>query len=401
MDDDLDPFAPGAMSFTPAHKLTGETFFMRMPDQSNLQDYLRVRDMVRAIEGAGGHVVSMPMAHDNGRSVYTRDLGITLTIGGKNYFFHPKPTSEKPKMQSELHEIFHNGPMAEAFNRGALIPVEIDGDMEGGNLVYNPKRRELYVGVNNYYTSADRTKDIAEEILAAEKDMPVKPDRPLLRALSETERDAYLECASGMVDLDTTASRLQCIADRKPHIQAIKGLQEALDKLTKAAGEPPIKVKPLFMQNAVSQFKGGKNAVSYYHLDGALGVLPSGQMLVYEEAFHPNSLKSLMRGPDGRTLPKNQLYALDAYAANHGAANFITVGNTVITTYANEGIRKFLGEQGYQVTSSTDVTNGSFKGEHDWLLGMLAGIRCATQKITPDMGFPEPAIAKGRSAAGG
>lgn len=358
MDDDLDPFAPGAMSFTPAHKLTGETFFMRPPNGMDRKRPVAT-SLIHAIQNAGGTVVTMPISPTNGRSFYTRDLGITLSIAGKNYFFHPEPDDRTPKLAAELREVQHSGPLQQASLQGNLTMVPIDGSFEGGNLVYDPAKRLLFVGLSHHHF------------------------------LKSPELASYLEMGAD------ASERMQADMQKNiaPQVRGLALLKQKIQEIEAQNGVPRdqrIQVVPLFIPDEKAHASDGE---CFYHLDGALGILPNGKAMACPAAFtapHPATGDEVPNASFRklRRIYGDALFEVTQEEAKKGATNFITVGSTVIPTFANQRLREFFEGCGFTVSASTDQKiPGS---SDDWLFNSMAGVRCATQKLTADMQFPPP-----------
>ena len=86
---------------------------------------------------------------------------------------------------------------------------------------------------------------------------------------------------------------------------------------------------------------------SYYHLDTALCVLPSGAVIYYPGAFTPEALEALHA-----RIPPEQRIALDPEDARRFAANAVCVGRTVVLSSCSEALRRALNAHGYAVVET-------------------------------------------------
>jgi N-dimethylarginine dimethylaminohydrolase len=364
-DDDLDPFAPGAMSFTPASKLTGEVFYMAPCDNPiHKRGWEKLHDTIRNL-GGDVKVLDTPiMGNQQRNSHFTRDIGITLPTSKGNYFLYSDPDSEGigPDLANEISIA-----MRHPTHFLGMHKRKIDGLVEGGNAVYDAHRHILFVGVNNYkFGHAMENMQHMVELPKEEQIAAYRQER--LRYKAPETKGFY--------------SLLEQVADINSNLPKSEQIQ----------------VVPLHIpdEKAFPPSAGGKN---FYHLDNLLGILPSGQALVCESAFAKPSLMRLQK-----ILGRGNMVSVSEDAASHGVTNFITVGKTVITPYsqstagrAQPDFKAQFAQWGYDVVDPEAAGLAS----HAWRFAAGGFVRCATQKITPDMGFPEPAIAKGRSAAGG
>lgn len=217
----------------------------------------------------------------------------------------------------------------------------IYGTMEGGNVVIDPKRHKIFVGTSIRVCLRDKG-----------------PNPP-----TDADKERYLGFEQRAIN------ELQALL-KTPEMQL--------------EGGGHYEVVPLRISDATCS--------RFYHLDGCLNVLPTGQVVVYPGAF----TKTAMLALEG-AVGKGSIMAIAEEDAVKGATNFITVGDAIITPHASARLGKDFQQLGYKVVQPTDMglTEGS------WMFNAGAAVRCATLKVTPDRGYPaERALGKGREQGG-
>ncbi|MFM9890034.1 MAG: hypothetical protein ACKVOE_05230 [Rickettsiales bacterium] len=324
---------------------TGERFLMREPEFPRRRDSRcqweaeqkyhslrrRLYRLKDAIELAGGEVTMLP-SRDGVRpgAMYVRDpvASIAQADGSMSTWApHVLPVFGDRKhakiAQAELMQ-----------GEKVMLP----GRFEGGNLIPDRSRNLVFWGVNNH--------DYVVQFKA----------RNNHRWRRETPED-----------------HVRRLAMAKPYAQALgaaRAHHQAAD--ADAAVQPP-RVVALYIPN--------EHADSYYHLDGVMNVLPTGQAMLLPGILSKPAMYLL-----DKHIPAGDRIALQGEDLHRNATNFITVGSTVITPYASDKLKKTLGKLGYGVIDPSAM--GLEIG--DWDFSFRAGPRCVTQKITPDYGFPEP-----------
>ena len=225
------------------------------------------------------------------------------------------------------HEGNHAAKAMAAYYAEKDEPLYLKGTLEGGNVVQDPSRKKIFVGIN----FADYLNHHAE--------------RP-----NEAERQRYQES----FDL------------------AVKGLQEMMERpeYTLPDGSH-YEVIPLRMKDETAQ--------QFYHLDGAFACLPSGQILWCRELFTNEAQLQVER-----QVGRDNLIQVSKEDAAKGALNFITVGKRIITPHVPEKLAETLEGIGYEVV--TPKSSGLKEGQ--WMFQKMGAVRCATMKITPDFGYP-------------
>ena len=340
---------------------TGEHFIMR-PRQMHAYDanverrtsgeyaHLYWQKLRETILACGGEVDTVPPTRFRGlrdrSAMFVRDTGVM--IYHEDTAMMVIPTQHSARMHGESRAL---KPAMEA--RG-IVQMPLPGSMEGGNIVFDAHRNTLYWGVNN-----------REHMRELER----KGDQfhPAWRRSPEKKRIAEHIHKTDMIHSDAKA------------LATASAVLDGHAKVEK--NNAPFQVIPMFVPD--------RHSVEFYHLDGALGILPSGQMVVCREALSHVSQRAIAAsGAD--------IYPVSMEEARLGATNFITVGGHVITPYASPGLKQFFEKQGYAVIDPPSV--GLPRGA--WQFGPMAGVRCATLKTTRDMGFPaapQPDAGRGRA----
>ncbi len=318
---------------------TGEIFVMRAPDMRMTSavygDAFRAYDkekhhfwdvLKQVIERSGGEVLAMPEggrevdAHEERSPMYVRDAAV---VHGERYAANSKDTLD-PLVRHEREEM---EALLDAKPGIALKRHDIEGYVEGGNVVRHPSKKLLFVGIN--HTLAHAITDQQMET------MPRFPREPLLK-----HNQRYFA---------------------RKYLTANEGMAEALDT----------RVIPLFMPVT----SGG----DIYHLDGVFGMLPTGEALVCRELLSRAANLAI-----DKYVGKEKVIAISREDALKGTTNFITVGSRVITPYASNELRARFTALGYQTIMPKDVG----LPDYAWTFGDMASVRCVTLKLTEDKGFP-------------
>lgn len=336
--------------FSQPARATGERFLMREPQRDQLfaDDDRRASSfhahhnwkiLRETILRCGGEVETLPPTQwrvaGQRSAMYVRDTGFFIAAGGKSFCILPQGNS--------LHIRSEADAVAQALRAEGIPSLPMKGAADGGNLVYNPASNVLYWGVNNRHHL---------------RELEAKGDsfHPFWRAEKHKPR----------------AEKLNRIAHMRADAQGLGVASDVLDGRPElAAQEKPFRIQPMFTTDA--------HASEFYHLDGALGVLPSGQMVACTEVLGRAARRTLeASGAD--------IYPVSLEEAREGATNFITVGQHVITPHASPGLKRFFARHGYETIDppAAGLEEGS------WQFGPMAGPRCATLKTTPDLGFPAP-----------
>jgi hypothetical protein len=406
-DDEFDFYAQqqsGAISFAkPGQR--AETFVMNEPHMDpNIAGWRALKD---AITAAGGRVIEGPPQMLSGSgdtkrsSLYTRDTGVFLHVGGKEFFLYSDPNGESTRdvLRGEISEMRKILSQPE-FNGVTKIPLM--ADLEGGNLVYSPKHRTLFVGQTKYDFGLHLAEDYEPLTRHTIEELRTMPEHqkhlPMLELLHKlkvgtplNEQEAqWMQDAEAYYDKPQQAS----LAALKTAIDGIN--QQLLKDGAITRLDEGVKVQPVsipkeqsFPSSRLPETLAGNN---FYHLDNVLNVLPGGQLVVCPSALEKSSLKRVEQAVKG-----SPIYTISEQDAQRGAANFITVGHTVISPYVAEKsmdpkkptMRQWFKEQGYDKV----VTPLDIKGlrENSWRFASGAFVRCATQKLTPDYAFTEHA----------
>jgi hypothetical protein len=406
-DDEFDFYAQqrsGAISFAKPEQRT-ETFVMNEPHTDpNIAGWRALKD---AITAAGGRVIEGPpqMLSGNGdvkrSSLYTRDTGVFLHVGGKEFFLYSDPNgaSTRDVLRGEIGEMRKILGQPE-FNGVTKIPLI--ADLEGGNLVYSPKHRTLFVGQTKHDFGmhlAEEYTPLMQHTIEELRTMPEHRDHlPMLELLHKLNVGAPLneQEAQWMQDAEAYYDKPQqaSLAALKTAVDAIN--QQLLKDGVITRLDEGVKVQPVsipkeqsFPSRGLPETLAGNN---FYHLDNVLNVLPGGQLVVCPSAIEKSSLKRVQD-----TVKGSPTYSISEDDAGRGAANFITVGHTVISPYVAEKsmdpnkptMRQWLNEQGYEkVVTARDIAG---LRDDSWRFASGAFVRCATQKLTPDCAFTEHA----------
>lgn len=317
---------------------TGEVFLMRPCSYKDREErsYMHLHEGWEAlkdtIESCGGEVrlLSPPFNHGSRSPIFVRDLGVfvdDVILGYPGSFDHPL-------LQPEMHTLRH-------FVRDTpgLSFVELGGRLDGGNIVPYIPGGVLFAGVTH--------NDAKHATHAIQRMLGHIPDADL-QLLYRRKQSEHLPS----------------------HLEASHALQSQTGRCV-----VPIHVR--------SEHTG-----QFYHLDGALGVLPSGEAVVCREVLGHAALGLL-----DKYIGRERIIPVSREEALKGAANLITVGAHVIAPYAPLSMREALGNRGYTVLTPKDV--GLAEGA--WMFAPMGGVRCATLKITGDKGFPAPAVVAGRT----
>lgn len=327
------PFGQSSAFFSP---------YSRREEQPILHAWNRLREV---IEDCGGQVTVLPASvkeslwrnvglrpNDLRSSMFVRDPGFMLYPNGQAAFFSANAAA--PALRSEAQAI------RRALHDPAKAPLK--GHVDGGNLVYDAHRNILFWGVSN-----------AEHVTQ--------------KAALTQKYPALLQ--AGKLHAYDVNNRIKLA---RPMGDALKQAGEAFSKepMLEKDGQP-FRIVPIFIPDGVSP--------TFYHLDGVFGMLPSGEAIVCEELLGRAARRALEK-----TIGKEHIFLVSENEARAGATNFITVGNHVITPYASKMLKHYLAERGY------DVIDPPAAGlPHDaWMFGPMGAVRCATLKVTEDMGFP-------------
>jgi len=403
-DDDLDFYSGGGVSFAPVGKRS-EIFIMNTPHTD--PNIVGWRTLKEAIKQAGGEVVEGPPQMLSGSgdlkrsSLYTRDTGVHLSVGDREFFLYADPNNERSRavLRGEIGEVVK---LLQQPQFGKLTKIPVPADVEGGNLVYSPAQRTLFVGQTKHDFGlylAEAYTPLINTSIEQLRTMPEHKDHlPLLELLNKFKQGAPLDAREQQWMRDAEAHY------DKPQAESLEALKQTIDTLNQALVkekvipnlEAGIKVQPIeipreksFPSHGLPDSLKGRN---FYHLDNVLNALPGGQLVLCPSAIGKGSLAALKPYPH---------YDITEEAAAQGAANFITVRDTVITPHLpNVGrdkrepsMREWLQNQGY----SKIVTPESYPNllPNSWRFCDGGFVRCATQKVTPDLGFPELGQATG------
>lgn len=333
-----------------------EVFLMRA--SKNVLSLPRLRawqKLKEAIEHAGGHVIEAKGEMGsalNRDPMFVRDPGIIITdtaMANPCYILPVHDATEGHHTKNDLlaKALWKEGKAIcktlEANKQwgGATAISRIEnvlGTSEGGNAVCDPKHKMLFMGVSNVECFHDCGRDASD-------DQKTRYKASLRRAISEVQEKLNRPEAALKDGSHYTVTEL-----------------EIRDEYCK----------------------------DFYHLDGVLGILPTGHAVVFKEALTSASLLMLERA-----LGRNNIIGISQQDAQQGATNFITVGDTIVTPFASDTLRKTFAELGYKTIAPTDV--GLKAGS--WMFNEGGAVRCATLKITPDHGYPlERALSKGAAA---
>ena len=320
-----------------------EIFVMRQPHYGDgrwtdsQMNTLRGWNILKeTIERCGGHVITdqaPTVRHKEQRNgMFVRDTGIVLDIGNGSKFY----SSEKPgaATRSEKRHV-----MRRLKKSGIAETVYLPNSMDGGDTIYDPSRRILFVGIKNYDYMLDVIEGLLHEKIAADTGPPT------LAVKDHAQRRQYAATSRGWLHA----------AKHKLH----------------ASHETPVRVVGLFIPD--------HQAIDTYHLDGAFNVLPSGQSV-----WCPELLSNAARHLITTHFPSAERHAVSRSEAQAGATNFITVNKHIITPYAPFALSESFARWGYKVVDPLQV--GQETGT--WNFGPGAYVRCATLKVTPDSGFP-------------
>lgn len=350
---------------------TGETFVMCTPKDWLLdlvspshrrkqRHYDALRD---TIEACGGTLVTEKIARperfDERIGMYPRDVGIVLPRDGEAILF--TPTRHGAASRSETRHLVR---IAEKHNLAR--EERIAGRVEGGNMIYDPTRHVLFVGVSNYH----QVQPYHERYARTETDEHGNTRRVYrdpLEYIPEEKHAAF------------KADRIRHAAPTREWLAAAREQMPALDM---PEGEKKLRVVPMFMPD--------KDIDRLYHLDGIFNILPTGQAIMC-----PSVMSKTARHMAECIVGKGNIIAIDEEAALRGATNFITVGTHVITPYAPPALKETLQSLGYDVVDPPSVG----LPEDAWRFSPGAFVRCATLKMTPDKGFPEVEKNRGATAA--
>jgi len=312
---------------------TGEVFVMRPYADMELHSY-SVADprkswetLKATITRCGAEVRLLPALYngDSRSPIFVRDTGIA--DAGKLLLYPDTAISWDLKEELESLRWF-----AKADPDRLPQPRDVPGVLEGGNVVSHPVRQMYFVGITH------------------------------------DEAQGYLH-AFGFTQNFSSGEERTKIYNREKRYHAPFYL-----KANKAlASETQKKVIPLYVKP--------EYANEFFHLDGALGVLPTGQAVVCKEVFSRTALAALET-----YIGRENMIGISLDDARRGATNFITVGGYVITNYASAALKETLAEIGYRAVDPTAV--GLEPGA--WMFGPMGAVRCATLKLTEDRGFPAP-----------
>lgn len=350
---------------------TGETFVMCTPKdwlvelvfpskRREQRYYDTLRDTIIA---CGGKVLTTRVApvqsFEDRLGMYPRDVGIVLPRGEEPILFTPGTHGAASSM--ETHRLAR---LAEKHDlaREETIPGRVDG----GNMIYDPSRHVLFVGVSNYHHvtlhAPDnwRTQTDAQGVKRRVACDPIENVPPELRQDYVRARIRYAE----------------------PTREWLSAAREKMPAATVDGVEKPLQIVPLFMPD--------KDIKTFYHLDGVFNMLPSGQAVACPSVMSKAALHRVER-----IVGKDKIFAVSEQDAARGATNFITVGTHVITPYASDTLKKQLAGLGYNVVDPPAV--GLPSGA--WRFSDGAFVRCATLKMTPDMGYPQAEKNRGAEAA--
>lgn len=315
-----------------------------------------------AIERYGGTVSVIPSGTAKGTTLqqianerdpmFVRDTGLFLPHGsnGRHYFSEPTRWAgvNEENDTARRHVAERNG-------HTELLP----GYFEGGNLVYDAHRNTLFWGVNNY----DYLNYLDEEALAQDQlEGEGKPrDFPMADPVQERARKFDIKQIESM-----------------PAGQALaRAYERFVGKAHTQHGGKPFRIVPMFIPDAVSQ--------ECYHLDNALGILPTG-----EAVYCPAVLSQTARKAIEKHIEPSMRIPISRDELEHGAANFITVGHHLITPFCGPRLRARLEQAGYSIVDP--ATMGMPEGFWEFAPGGF--VRCATLKTTPDAGYPAPVPAR-------
>lgn len=304
----------------PQGKPTGEVVVMRVPDYDEGAPGRRVHwlALAEAVAKAGATLRVLPPPV---REVIEREPMFTRDpfVKGVRGFYDTEQT--QPHIEDERDLLAGLG--------GVQPRARLDGFLEGGTLVVHrpagPAQPVLFVGVAH----------------------------PAAMQLKQFMFGAGEYCLH------------QVHAIKHEVAQQVLAACNSLSKLEQ------VRVVPLSIKDT--------HAKTFYHLDGALGALPTGQVVVCLEVFNRASQERIKK-----EVGEENLIRISQEEAMMGATNFITVGSNIITPYASSRLKQQLHGLGYTVIDPTAAN--LMPG--DWMFGEMASVRCATLKVTEDMGFP-------------
>ena len=393
MDDDLDFFAAQAagnavFSTTPP---TGEVFYMN--DPGNHPSRANWDALIDAIQEAGGTVVkhnAVNAAYQRRNPMFTRDTGVLLHVNGRKAFVHSDSTGDlmRLRMRDEVDAITRHEALRE------IQKIAVDGDLEGGNLIYSPHHRTLFVGMSEHEFGNHLQRLYTRQESSEEEHKNAKRILDKMAAeepLSSEEQQWYDEARAYYKDI-----RDRSLANLEKAVDAFN--QQLINEGVIHTPEEGIQVQPVHVKKDMAfplvGLPQNMKGRYFYHLDNLMNVLPSGQVVLCEEALEKSSLHALKSHLGGV-----ERYAISASDAEEGAANFITVGDSVITPYVplrasdpnKPSLRQWFQEQGYSNVVTAKEKTGSEAG---WQFALGGFVRCATQKLTEDIGFPSPELGK-------
>ena len=393
--DDLDFFAAqdaGGISFSSAEETApSEVFYMNDPGSSpTRKGWLALK---WAIADAGGTVIehnAVNRSHKARNAMFTRDTGVLLHVNGRKAFFHSDTSGElmRARTRDEVDAITRH----EALND--IQKIAVDGDLEGGNLIYSPHHQTLFVGVSehefgNYLQRLYSGQEGSEEEHENAKRILDKMDAE--ESLSSEEQQWYDKARAYYKDI-----RDRSLANLEKAVDAFN--QQLLDEGVINTPKEGIKVHPVHVKKEMAfplvGLPQNMKGRYFYHLDNLMNVLPSGQVVLCEEALEKASLHALKSHLGGV-----ERYAISASDAEDGTANFITVRDSVITPHtpstphdpSKPDLATWFKNQGYSEVITPESKGIEQKG---WQFALGGFVRCATQKISEDIGFPSPELGK-------
>lgn len=357
---------------------------MRMADpRRNPLLFIAQDTLKQTLESLGATVVCGDVHHAHEqcpRSMYVRDTAVSLPVGATMHLLHSSRESLRMRDDSahgRFAEAARQNPLPmemESLARlqdfqhfealGKLQTHPIDGVVDGGNAVFDPAQRILYVGHNHHF--------------AADYNLPAFSNAYDKSRLS---RDYVAKLGAGRHLPENRALVNEEIGYSYPYRLGFEGIDAQVARINARLpeGEQKIRVVRLFIPNekAVERDEGGNH---FYHLDGCLGILPSGQAVVCMSALGKASQHQIRK-----YFPPEMRLEISEAEAKLGATNFITVGNHIVTPYASPAMQDFYAKAGYETKTQA---SHPLDRKPEWLTGPMASVRCLTLKLSEDKGFP-------------
>jgi N-dimethylarginine dimethylaminohydrolase len=342
---------------------TGEQFLMREPATlSRLVNpgaatvNYHWKSLRYAMEQAGAEVVADTSRSTflvTGRhSMYPRDPGLMLQVGDRRFYVTPdEPGMAARREAKEIANLLGQRQLA--------THVTAPGQFDGGDIVQDAANNLLFVGVSNHHFMKKIVPSMQEWL-------------SMLAKQQGTELPEHFDPRDYVDGDKLNHYHKEVVRHAQPKRQWLEHVRDrwAPEPLLAREGRG-LRIVPLFIPDT--------HSTEFYHLDGVFNVLPTGEAVVCEEA-----LGKAARHLIHKYIGEDRILPVTIDEARRGATNFITVGKTIITPYANPHMQEWFGGLGY------DVVDPKAVGLPDWAwnFGHGAGPRCATLKLTPDKAHP-------------